>query len=251
MLFASFAGAGAAARGRRDLPGGRRGQDLPDAPSLRELAERGARVTCATTTHILRPRPGEADGLLTADGEQLPERISPGRVIFIGAPAEEGKLSSPPADVLACAWKLSDWLIVEADGAHRLPVKAPAEYEPSLFEPSAAVVAAAGLTALGRPLEEVCHRSALACAALGVSPDTVLTPELLARLICSERGQFKNVKVAGRFRVLLNQADDGALAALGGETARTILKLLPGCRVVVAALRQEESVKEVYPCSSL
>lgn len=214
----------------------------------RELADTGARVVCTTTTHILRPGSGEADELLTGGWEKLPQLLGPGKIVFMGEPATEGKLSAPPKRALSAAAKLADWLIVEADGSHRLPVKAPAEYEPRLFEPSAAVIAAAGLTALGRPIGEVCHRSGLACAVLNVSPETRLTPELLARLLCSERGQFKNVGNAGRFRVLLNQADDRALAELGGETARQIQKLLPGCRVVVAALRQEQRVKEVYPC---
>ncbi|MPM68025.1 hypothetical protein SDC9_114951 [bioreactor metagenome] len=141
----------------------------------------------------------------------------------------------------------ADWLLAEADGSRRLPVKAPAAHEPVLLEPCRAVIAVAGLSALGHPLSRVCHRPELACAVLGVSPETPLTPELLARLLASPLGQFKGVGEPGQLRLFLNQADTPAFVRLGEQTARLSLALLPGCRAVVAALRPEPAVKGVFP----
>lgn len=215
----------------------------------RELAQTGGLVAVTTTTHILPPSPGEADVLLT-DGRtgRLAAALKPGLVVCFGTPGPNGRLSPPTAAALREAAARTDWLLVEADGSARRPVKAPAKHEPEIFEPSALVIAVAGLSALGQPVGKICHRPELACALLEVTADTRLTPDLLARLIVSERGQFKNVGNAGRFRVLLNQADDASLTALGAETARHILRLLPGCRTAVAALRQDPGLKEVYPC---
>jgi probable selenium-dependent hydroxylase accessory protein YqeC len=196
---------------------------------------------------MMAPAPHEVDVLLT-DGrvDTLLGAVTSHAVVCAACPCPDGKLSAPPAALLWTAAHEADWLIVEADGARRHPVKAPAPHEPQILEPSDVVVAVAGLTALGRPLREVCHRLELCCALLDTAPDALLTPQLLARLLTSGQGQFKNVGNAGRFRVLLNQADDEALAALGKETAAHILRLLPGCRVAVGALRQEQCVKEVY-----
>lgn len=213
----------------------------------RELAAAGSCVVVTTTTHIMTPAPHQFDALLTDERlDSLLAAIAPCRTLCVARPSPGGKLASPPAALLRAAARQADWLLVEADGAHRFPVKAPAAHEPQILEPSDIVVAVAGLTALGRPLREVCHRAELACALLEASADTPLTPQLLARLITSERGQYKQVGCAHRFRVLLNQADSGRLAALGKETASHILRLLPDCRVTVGTLRQKPAVKGVY-----
>lgn len=212
----------------------------------RELAQAGHSVAVTTTTHIYRPRSGLCDCLLT-DGspETLTAALAPGRVVCAALPAPGGKLSAPPPEVLAAAAR-ADWLLAEADGSRQLPVKAPAAHEPVLLKPYRAVVAVAGLSALGHPLSLVCHRPELACALLDVPPETSLTPELLARLLTSPLGQFKGVGEPGRLRLFLNQADTPAAGRLGEQTARLSLALLPGCRAVVAALRPEPAVKGVF-----
>lgn len=219
----------------------------------RELAGDGTRVVVTTTTHIMAPAASEVD-LVLIDGrvESLSAALRTHALVCAACPCPDGKLSAPPVDLLRTAVREARWLLVEADGARRHPVKIPADHEPQIYEPSAAVVAVAGLTALGRPLREVCHRFERAESAFpGVSPDTLLTPGLLARMLTSGRGQFKHVGNAARFRVLLNQADDARLTALGVETAGHILRLLPVCRVVVGAMRQQNCVREVLSCSSL
>ena len=110
------------------------------------------------------------------------------------------------------------------------------------------MVAVAGLSALGGPIGEVCHRPQLACPLLGVGPETAVTPALLARLLTHEVGQFKGVGDPKKFRVLLNQADGPEELVLARETARDIQTWLPGTRVVAAALREKECVKEVFVC---
>ena len=65
----------------------------------------------------------------------------------------------------------ADAVFLEADGAKGLPCKAPAAHEPVLLPQSDILLAVAGLSALGRPLEQVCFRAPLAAALLGVAPD--------------------------------------------------------------------------------
>ena len=206
----------------------------------------GRRAVVTTTTQITRAQ-GEAAGvLLLAEGPgQLQSALAAHPVVCAAGPGKTPqKLGPPPPAVLAAAPNLADWVIAEADGARRLPVKAPAPYEPVLL-PGALVTAVAGLSALGRPLDQVCHRADLAAALLGISPETVLTPDLLARLLTSPQGQYKGVRDPAGFRVLLNQADTVSRAE-AAQTAAAIRDRLPGCRVVVAALAEETCIKEVF-----
>ena len=98
---------------------------------------------------------------------------------------------------------------------------------PSRFSERPNIVArssyAASLIRLLRPLREVCFRLEQACALLGTAPETLLTPELLARLLASEQGGRKQVG-SRRFSVVLNQADDPARIAAGEQTLALLRK---------------------------
>ena len=93
-----------------------------------------------------------------------------------GKAAAQNKLTQP-----ACLGRSGcrpprrySWKQTSAKG---LPCKAPAAHEPVLLPQSDNLLAVAGLSALGRPLEQaVCFRAPLAAALLGVAPDARLTP---------------------------------------------------------------------------
>ena len=113
---------------------------------LRILAEElSGTVILTTSTHIL-PFAG-IPLLVTDDIEQVRRALALHRVICMGTPAAEGKLTAPalPFSVLADA---ADYVIVEADGSKRLPFKVPAAWEPVILKEARAVVAVAGLAAL-------------------------------------------------------------------------------------------------------
>ena len=99
---------------------------------LRILAEElSGTVILTTSTHIL-PFAG-IPLLVTDDIEQVRRALALHRVICMGTPAAEGKLTAPslPFSVLADA---ADYVIVEADGSKRLPLKAHASHEPVIPE---------------------------------------------------------------------------------------------------------------------
>ena len=213
----------------------------------RALSQTGKTVVATTTTRIARWQGAAAGTLLTSGDAAELERVlrSHGAVCIAGIDEKTGKLTAPPRDLLCAAGRLADWVVAEADGARCLPVKVPAAHEPVLLD-GGLVVAVAGLTALGRPLAEVCYGPERACEILHVPLDTILTPSLLARVLTSKRGQLKGVEDPDQFRVVLNQADGERLQALGRETAAAVRARLPGCRVVLTALQEEDCVKEVF-----
>ena len=176
-------------------------------------ARKGWRVLAATTTHIMQP-PG---GVWAQTDAELFRLWKCGSYAVAGTAAHGGKLTALPQAQLERWMTLADIVLIEADGAKRMPCKVPAAHEPVLLPESDIVLAVAGLSALGRPLREVCFRLEQACALLGTAPETLLTPELLARLLASEQGGRKLVGNR-RFSVVLNQADAPARIAAGEQT---------------------------------
>ena len=169
----------------------------------RLCAAEGQRVLVSTTTHIQRPSANYAPDEAVRD-----TLWQAGTYAVAGSPAENG-LSGWMAG--------ADTVLLEADGAKHRPCKAPAAHEPVLLPESDIVLAVAGLSALGRPLAEVCFRLDAACALLGVPPEASLTPERLAKLLASGAGGRKNVGTRA-FYVILNQADDAPCRAAGERT---------------------------------
>lgn len=167
-----------------------------------------------------------------------------GTYVVAGTPAPHEKLTILPESIRSEWISDADITFLEADGAKCLPCKFPAAHEPVILPQSDIVLAVAGLSALYRPLGEVCFRAELAIEAwnrdvceygdaaypkegkrllkeVPISKDTSLTPELLAWLLGSENGARKDI--SGRsFFVVLNQADTSERR----EDGRKVLDIL-------------------------
>jgi len=203
----------------------------------RELFESGARVIVTTSTHIFPP-----EGMPVFTGESAEDvraALETSRLVCLGVPAADGKLAAPetPASEMA---NLADYVLIEADGAKRLPLKAPAAHEPVIPEGAALVIAVAGLDGIGKPIAEAAFRPALYAGLLGVNEGHAVTPEDAARVLASDRGQRKNVGNA-RFCVLLNKADDEERIEQALAAARALTALGGVERTVIASLKNPEN----------
>lgn len=118
--------------------------------------------------------------------------------------------------------RAADVVLVEADGAKRLPLKAPAEYEPVIPSCTDAVAAVAGMDAVGQAVGAVCHRPERVCALLGAGAEHVLTPADAALLLASPQGGRKGVGEAMAFPLCAQQGGyppAGGPRPGGGRTA--------------------------------
>ena len=176
-----------------------------------------------------------------------------GFVLVVGREVADDKFTGPEASDLNRLIRAADLTVIEGDGSRRLPFKVPAAHEPVVPEATDLLLIVVGLTALGRPLAEVCCRldeasRILETVDLGAqrpgnpgrsapSHDPgaeLLTPHLAASLI--KAGYLDNPRLAtwvGRRAVVLNQADDAHLDRLGRELAA----YLPGELVLLASNR--------------
>ena len=175
-------------------------------------ARKGWRVLAATTTHIRQP-----DHNMAHTEAECSALWAAGEYAVLGTPDGCGKLTAPPPDLLHRWMPQADAVFLEADGAKRMPCKAPAAHEPVLLPQCDIVLAVAGVSALGESLEKGCFRAELAQQILRVPGNAVLTPTLLAKLLVSESGGKKAVGERS-FYAVLNQADTPQRQLLGKQT---------------------------------
>ena len=179
----------------------------------REWAVKKEKVALTTSTHIQAELPG---GCVLWDRPDEGELLSIWRAGFTPVAGQEAgrKLKGPSDEMWAILREAADRIVVEADGAACHPVKWPAVWEPVIPQYTDRVLVLAGLSALDRPLREVCHRAELALQK-GVLPDGPLTESGLAALLLFGYSRYDPLYV-------LNQADDGSLFARGEAIAANL-----------------------------
>lgn len=149
-----------------------------------ELAERGCRVILTTTTKIF-PFPGVKT--LTALTEaELAAALAENRLVCAGAPfGDTGKLTVPELPMEHMA-QLADYVLVEADGSARLPLKAHEAHEPAIPAGANQTICVVGLSGFGKAIREAAHRPERFAQLAGVTVEAAATPELVARVLQAE-----------------------------------------------------------------
>lgn len=173
-----------------------------------ELRERGRVILC-TTTHIMPP-PGMRT-LQRASVDEVSRALETDGAVCVGELGDDGRLHPPLLAIEELA-PLADYLVIEADGSKRLPLKAHESFEPVIPADTARTVCVVGLTGLGRPIAEAAHRSDIFASLAHCGTDDPATPERVARVLNAEA-------LADIY--LLNQVD-----AAGEDTARELAALL-------------------------
>lgn len=168
-----------------------------------------------STTHLALAQTRLADQHLTLrsleDANQLAQ-IALNGVILLTGPVVGERTAGVSFEIVSWLRQFCGYhslpLLIEADGARQLPLKAPADYEPALPPEADTVVVVAGLTGVGQMLtSEHVHRPEFFAALSGLSIGAEITPQALRRVLLHPAGGLKNIAPAARRVVLLNQAD--------------------------------------------
>lgn len=207
-----------------------------------ELMRAGGRVLLCTTTHMFPvagvPWDGSSRRLGAAPWKpgalhvpgctcEACAGMSRGSICQAGVlDPETGKLSAPAEPLNELAQRF-DYVLAEADGSKRLPLKAHAAWEPVIPAATANVVWIVGALGLGKPINEAVHRPELFCERCGCELTDIATPERVAQVLNAEL-RMLNLSNA---RIMLNQVDtlsDPAMAdrfetALGRSVVATSL----------------------------
>lgn len=220
------------------LVGGGGKTTLLEALSL-EFEAAGLRAVATTTTKIMAPG---SQGRPLVLGQSLEEvRVGLGRIWEAeqssGAESNAGRacrvpvagtrvLGSGKLDGLPPEWICElrrlpgvEAIFVEADGAARLPLKAPAEYEPVIPPCATLVIAVAGLDAQRATIDDAhVHRAQIVAKLLDKHVGDRLVPEDILRVLLL--GYQDRIPPCARFVVLLNKADANPLDPGLEEMAR-------------------------------
>ena len=202
-----------------------------------EFVRQGQQAVVTTSTHILEE--DEPYFLRAAAGESLTDQLQlreAARVfadqvrgkldrfgqVWTGSPASGGKLCGLPELFVEQIWKLNVPVLVEADGARKMPMKVPAAHEPVIHPRTTHVLSVYGLDAVEEKLENVCFRKELAEKILKKNGAEPVTAEDIALLAASPEAGRKGCPEQAAYTVVLNKAD----SAERRETALAICSLL-------------------------
>lgn len=183
-----------------------------------ELMRAGGRVLLCTTTHMFPvagvPWDGSSRRLNAAPWKpgaahvpgctcEACAGLARGSICQAGVlDPETGKLSAP-AEPLGELAQRFDYVLAEADGSKRLPLKAHAAWEPVIPAAAANVVWVVGASGLGKPVAEVVHRPEIFCERCACEPTDTATPGRVAMALNAELQALG----LGTARVMLNQVD--------------------------------------------
>lgn len=181
-----------------------------------------------TTTHIMPP--SDEDVVLSLPFSENVCRAAwrEGKIASSGVfLAEERKFGAPEEETMRFLCREAKAVIIEADGARRLPVKFPAAWEPVIRPETTHTIVVAGLSALGKNPAEIVHRHALAKDFVDFSEDS-LTEKPMAELLWTGYGRYDPI-------FFINQADTPELMERG-EQICALLRALGARRAVTGSL---------------
>ena len=191
-----------------------------------ELAAEGKHVLLCTTTKIL-PFPGLPCALTGAELEALGREH---RLMCAGTTVPGTEKLTAPETPMAQLAEWFDYVLVEADGAARRPLKAHAPHEPVIPAEANQTICVVGASGFGQPIARAVHRPERYAPLAGVPETAEATPETEAAVLRAENLQT---------RVYVNQVE-----TLWNLADARVLARLMDCPVLAGSLWR----REYFPC---
>ena len=141
------------------------------------------RVIVCTSTHI---RPSETlKNLFSPTLAEIESALGLHKAICIGTLDSNGKFCAPklPFETLA---DYADYVLCEADGSRRLPLKVHLPHEPVIPPSAVRTIAVVGVSGVGRAVGEVAHRAELYASVSEIEMDGIVTPSAVAKVLNCE-----------------------------------------------------------------
>ncbi len=158
-----------------------------------------------TTTHMAYEpeRPFAEEG----NAQQIQQNIEEyGYTVAASLDQNKSKIGSLTEEALVRLKGQADCILIEADGAKRLPLKVPGEWEPVIPDFTDLVVGVIGMDAVGQMIRESCHRPERVAAFLNKEQTDPVTEADVIRIAVSDKALKKAV---GRrpYKIFLNKTD--------------------------------------------
>lgn len=174
----------------------------------KELIKYNKKVLISTTTKIFTPAKEEYDYFFLGDiNKDFNPRNS--TIAILGKEIKDDKLIgiSPERVEEILERNIFDYILIEADGSKRKPIKAPGPNEPVILPATSKTVGVIGLDSLGTKIDSITvHRPELLLKIIGESSSPIIDNETIVKLVLHKNGIFKNSH--GDKILFLNKAND-------------------------------------------
>jgi len=199
----------------------------------------GKKVLISTTTKIGVPLKDEYDYLFLKD---IDHNFNPqnSTITILGEVIKDKKLIgiSPEKSDEIFGRNIFDIILIEADGANRKAIKAPASHEPVVPISSTKTIGVIGLDSLGKSIDKNrVHRAEILSAIVGKALLDIIDEETIIKLVLDENGLFKNTY--GNKILLLNKAND-EIRIFRAIKIRKILKNNGFKDVIISNIKKKE-----------
>ena len=219
----------------------------------REMVQKGGRAITTTTTRIFGAQIALAPAHVSvaeATRDRIAAMLDVHRNGLVIGPTDRstGKAEGVSLELFRDlrAWFPDACLLNEADGSRMRPFKAPAAHEPVIPPETTLVVPVVGADVFGKRLDDDhVHRPELIGALSGAAPGSLITAEVVARVLAHPDGGRKGVPAGARVVVVINKVESLPDRAPARDTATRLLRDPAIHSVVLAAVRAEDPVLEV------
>ncbi len=227
----------------------------------KELSATGEPVVTTTTTKIFNWQAPGSSLIVEPDEEKMIAQLVPElkkhRHITLAREKliDEGKLKGISPELVARLAEMEQiaYIIVEADGAARKPLKAPNATEPVIPQNTSLVIAIVGIDALGLKLtEENVFRPEIASRLTGLPLGSVISADAITTLLIHPEGIIKGSPAHARIIPLINKVDLVKDTTEAEGLARKILESgHPQIeRVVLGQVQYTEPVVEIIQANN-
>lgn len=212
-------------------------------------------VIATTTTHLALSQRTLAKAHLVASSvaalKTLPDLLAEHRSVLVTGPVarDEPRWSAVEGAALKVLRRVAAAtgaaLLIEADGARGLSLKAPGDREPAVPRFVDLVVPMAGLDVIGTSLDAgLVHHPERAAAMLWLGSGETLQASHISRILVDPAGGLKRVPPGAEVRVLLTKAEGPRLAA-GREVAEAVFASGAVRAVVLGSLPSAQPAVEM------
>jgi molybdenum cofactor cytidylyltransferase len=211
------------------------------------------KVVLTTSTRMFAAQIESAASTLQAvtyhypDLDPLDDRdAAPDKTIIVG-PIKGDKVTGVPLNLpkqLLTRHHI-DAVVVEADGAKMLPIKAPAAHEPALPVGVTLVVPVVGMNALDGRIKDVAHRPELVARLLHKREMDRLTIDDIVCLLSHEEGGLKGIPATARVIPVINKVETPDQLQAARSIARLVLQNSRVQQVVLSSAQAANPVVEV------
>lgn len=171
----------------------------------KELSDLGMKVLITTSTKIFEPMEDEGQYFFL---EEIPINFKPdkGTITIFGENIRDGKLIGATIEKIDRIKQrgLFDYILIEADGAKRKPIKAPNIHEPLIANSTTITIGVMGIDAIGLEIiEDMVHRPEILKDILNVEENHIVNSNDIVNLSLHPKGLFKSSK--GKKVLFLNK----------------------------------------------